>query len=222
MKNIVALVSLAGLSLSANAEITFPVERPVLTVGDTFTFQKHDLGKNSVDWTHTIAITGKSESGYAITVDQIQNPNFNGAPLESLSRDLGWKGTLEGQASDAKWLAFPLTQGKTWKPHAMWKNAIGAVGDEDIDYAVASIEDVTVPAGTFKAVKVRGKGWWKMTGASVQGSVGRPRASMGYETSQMDVWYSPDAKAIVKIEYTKNVPSGVSHQAYELTAFKLQ
>jgi hypothetical protein len=38
---------------------------------------------------------------------------------------------------------------------------------------------------------------------------------------QSDTWYSPEARAFVKMEITKNVPAGVSHYAYELTASKI-
>lgn len=200
-----------------HAEVTFPVKRPVLSAGDTFTFQKKDLTNDSVLGNQIVTITGRSESGYSLTVDK--NLDFNTTPMEELSPDLGWRGKIDGKPSDAKWLDFPLVQGKTWKSHALWKNPIGAIGDEDIDYTVAGVETITVPAGTFEAVKVHGTGWWQMTGMSVQGGVGRPSAKG--QTQMMDVWYSPQAKAIIKIEYSKTVPSGVRHEAYELTASKL-
>ena len=49
---------------------------------------------------------------------------------------------------------------------------------------------------------------------------GRRREANG--AIQSDTWYSPEAKAIVKVETTKDVLAGVSHYAYELTAFKVQ
>jgi hypothetical protein len=211
----VALISFVAPAL---AQMSFPIERPVLGAGDTFTFQRRDLANNTIIGTQTVTIGAGSESGYAVTVDK--NLDFNATPVEEFSLDLGWRGKIDGKPSDAKWLDFPLTAGKAWKSHALWKNPIGAIGDEDIDYTVVGIETITVPAGTLEAVKVHGTGWWQMTGMSVQGGVGRPSAKG--QTQMMDVWYSPQMKAIIKIEYSKNVPSGVRHEAYELTAFTVK
>jgi hypothetical protein len=211
------LLLFALIAFRANAEITFPVERPDLAASGSFTYQSKDLTKDTAGQ-QTITIKGRANNGYSIGVDQALNFD-NGAPLEELSLDLGWRGKINDSPSEIKWLDFPLTAGKTWKSQSMWKNAMGASGPLDVKYTVVAIEDVTVPAGSFKAVKVYGTGWWNVSSFSVQGNVGRPT---GNGQTNVDVWYAPEVKAIAKIEITKNVPSGVSHVVYELTAFKGQ
>jgi len=210
-----ALLALPLIALSAHAaDIAFPVERPTLATGDTFTMQRKDIGKNEVTGTSTITISGRNDSGYTIAVNQA--PDFSANPIEALSPDLGWRGKVNGETSDEEWLQFPLTQGKTWKSHGLWQIATG-YGFDDTTFTVAGIEDVTVPAGTFKAVRMDGKGWWTLSGTP--GGTGRVSAS---GASVITIWYSPEAKAIVRLDINRVVPRGVNHYAFELTTFKVQ
>lgn len=219
MKSFFSL-ALAVFVAPAFAEIAFPLDRPELQVGDTWTYVRVEEPSGAkVGGPEAITIRERNADGYALDVQFTNAPLFS-HPLESVSLDLGWKGTIDGKLSEAKWFDFPLSQGKTWKSHGLWKNPMGAIGDEDLDFTVAGVETVTVPAGTFEAVKIHGTGWWQMTGMSVQGGVGRPTAKG--QTQMMDVWYSPKTKSIIKIEYSKTVPSGIRHESYELTAFKPQ
>jgi hypothetical protein len=44
-----ALFALAGLATVSNAQVTYPVERPTLKVGDSWSYQRTDLWKNEVN-----------------------------------------------------------------------------------------------------------------------------------------------------------------------------
>ena len=137
---------------------------------------------------------------------------------EALTVDLSWIRTINGTKAQATWLNFPLVAGKTWKSHDLWQKAAGAWGHEDLDYTVAGVETITVPAGTFDAVKIEANGWWNADNISVSGPV-RAKANA---SSKISVWYAPKAHAIARIEWDADVPSGRRVIVNELTAYKLQ
>ena len=210
----IAFLVLPLLPLAANAaDATLPVERADIPVGSTFTYQRVDdpgTAKQQVNGEQVVTITGESANGYAATIKQ--PPGYSSAPPESLSLDLSWKRTVDGQPADTRWLSFPLEAGKSWSSAGkdLWVSPQGYHGNDDITYKVVGVEDVTVPAGTFKAVRVHGQGWWNITqGPKVSGQ------------AVIDIWYSPDVRNIVRVEYTHVRTFNTGRWAFELTAYKL-
>ena len=136
-------------------------------------------------------------------------------------------------------LAFPLAPGKSWTVNYVENNPNPRVAREavDISYKVVGWEDLTTPAGAFKALKIEGKGNWvadsparvqtnsvlaKQGAALAQSSqnvVQGPQRAIGriYRV----VWYVPEVKRWVKLRYEILSPTGQvaeSNEA-ELTAF---
>lgn len=90
---------------------------------------------------------------------------------------------------EPRMFSFPLFVGKRW-------DFAYSFGSQDVDrghqrYAVEvlGVETVTVPAGTFKALKLRGVGAWFNLRAGAEGS------------GTFTVWYAPVVKNLVKWGY---------------------
>ena len=83
---------------------------------------------------------------------------------------------------------FPLVAGKTWKASDSWKNRNGNTGWDNITYHVIGSETISVPAGDFEAIKVVGEGWWNNHASKNSGKI------------EIQFWYSPAVKTIVKYE----------------------
>jgi hypothetical protein len=113
-------------------------------------------------------------------------------------------------------LAFPLSLGKSWNVKYVEINPSPRHVREafDIAYKVAGWEDVTTPAGAFKALRIEGKGNWVADiAARVQNNavVAQQGAAMAQSTQSLVqgaqrttgriyhvVWYVPEVKRWVK------------------------
>lgn len=88
------------------------------------------------------------------------------------------------------WFAFPLYPGKTWSDKYNWEllGAAPAKGKAEDHGSVSGWEDVTVPAGTFHALKVV--------------VVSRYYGAGGYnDESTLTYWYAPEVRRFVKFDY---------------------
>lgn len=138
-------------------------------------------------------------------------------------------------------LAFPLALGKSWTVNYVENNPNPRHLREAIDiaYKVVGWEDVTTPAGAFKALKIEGKGNWvadtavrvqtnsvlaqqgAAVGKSSQNVIQGPQRATGriYQV----VWYVPEVKRWVKSrDETLSSAGQVSESSEdELTAFHI-
>jgi hypothetical protein len=138
-------------------------------------------------------------------------------------------------------LAFPLTLGKTWKVTFSELNpSPGRIREEfDIPWRVVGWEDVTTPAGKFKALKIEAKGNWvaDLTQAVRTNSVVAGGQGLAAQSAQNvvqgarrvggrvyhAVWYVPEVKRWVKsVDQTFSSGGDVTeHEESELTAYNL-
>jgi hypothetical protein len=113
-------------------------------------------------------------------------------------------------------LAFPLALGKSWNVNYSENNPNPRhVREEfDVTYKVVGWEDVTTPAGVFKALKIEGKGNWvadspaRIQTNSVMAKQGVAVAQSSQNVVQGPqrvtgriyhvVWYAPEVKRWVK------------------------
>jgi hypothetical protein len=136
-------------------------------------------------------------------------------------------------------LAFPLALGKSWSVNYTENNPSPRYVREttDITYKVAGWEDLTTPAGAFKALRIEGKGNWvadtpeRVQSNSVSAKQGVAMAQSSQNLVQGPqrvggrlyrvVWYVPEVKRWVKLRYETFTSTG--HVDYseedELTAF---
>lgn len=113
-------------------------------------------------------------------------------------------------------LAFPLTLGKSWNVNYTENNPNPRHVREEIDiiYKVVGWEDVTTPAGAFKALKIEGKGNW-VADSPARVQTNSVFAKQGVAVAQSSrnvvqgpqrttgriyrvVWYVPEVKRWVK------------------------
>jgi hypothetical protein len=136
-------------------------------------------------------------------------------------------------------LAFPLALGKSWNVDYVENNPNPRFVRETIDitYKVVGWEDLTTPAGAFKALKIEGKGNWVAdTPARVQtNSVLAKQGAAVAQSSQnvvqgpqratgriyRVVWYVPEVKRWAKLRYENLNSTGQvdNSEEAELTAF---
>ena len=110
---------------------------------------------------------------------------------------------------------FPLNPGKQWDDEYSGASLIRGVGSPVLDffenYKVLGWEDVEVPAGKFKAIKLE-----ITMGHGAKGNVSASNFTNIY-------WYSPDVKHFVKCQYDPNL-RGISADIFnwELSSFKVK
>jgi uncharacterized caspase-like protein len=110
--------------------------------------------------------------------------------------------------------SFPLEPGKTWQGKYRNTRGDGRVFDNDRSVTVEGWEQVTVPAGTFKALKVSSLTYYRRVDA---GGSGGGRIVFNY-------WYAPEVGRPVRIEDVNIGNNGVVHQDFtsELVSYKVQ
>ena len=83
-----------------------------------------------------------------------------------------------------------LRTGESWT-HIPGMPLMNSIVSWDLNGVARGLEDVTVPAGTFRALKVELRAW-----RSAQG-----RRDVAPLTARMSLWYAPEVKRVVLIEY---------------------
>jgi len=192
-----------------------PVGPPPLSVGDRWTTRIVDLWKNEVIETfeHTVAsIDGNSVLLERKTLSHAGHPPGPGTDrADGATWTVLAPGIVEGREVT---LSFPLFIGKTWDYEYKTRDASGDTTLQSRSARVEAWELVTVPAGTFKALKVVVDGRWR---ASIRDAVYTGKVN---ET----LWYAPDAKHWVKHEYTDRGHEGriTEQRRYDLMQVELQ
>lgn len=101
---------------------------------------------------------------------------------------------------------FPLYVGKKWSKMVSGKDADNNPRDYLFTYKVMSFENITVPAGAFRAFKIE-------------------FTQVDYETSsevKIYIWYSPEVKNKVKVQFgSAHGRVKITGQDYELKSFKV-
>jgi hypothetical protein len=181
------------------------------TIGDTWTYRTLDW--NQEKRRNKFVVQGVNED-----VLQIESTPVQTAGTANAATPLNFKATLDkwdffgakitsgGRAN----IRFPLSPGDTWKYEYSIARSQG--GSMVLKYEVSadSWEDVTVPAGTFHALKVVHNGRYTMDGGS--------------STMRETFWYAPNVKNYVKWEHqSRNFAGGAFDDIRrELTEFKVQ
>lgn len=87
---------------------------------------------------------------------------------------------------------FPLTPGKTWKEEVKWQVPdLSLPGKTEVEGKLGNWEDVTVPAGTFHAIR----------GEVTNRVIGREGA---HDQISITYWYAPKVNRFVKYRYESN------------------
>ncbi|PUA20288.1 hypothetical protein [Glaciimonas sp. PCH181] len=240
---IIASICIASGTLHAQS-----VERPVLKEGDKWAYSvrvdenKADIMRSSTrNWEASITRAGLQ------TIILASKPvDSNLPPTEaslnadwSVTRSLNGKNTVTSRPYD-----FPMKPGKTWKLETLENKPDAQAKTQKItlQYTVVGWEDVKVPAGTFKALKIEAEGEWQKEfetrGASANSAVGAATTGATVVIQSHAAftpppvsgriyrafWYSPEIKRDVKLVTEDMTGNGTlsKRTTEELESFSVQ
>lgn len=174
------LLSIA--SVPSWAQLSFPVERPQVVVGERWKYV-------ATDGITKLPVGTREESVTAVTTSTVTvhaNPS-NGPAVDEVydlsgNRLADVRGVIVRQVK----IEFPLEADKTWKSSYKWVNARNRDGEMDMTYRVRGMERISVPAGTFDTVVLDGRGFWTNITTSTTGSATEV------------LWYAPKAKRVIR------------------------
>jgi hypothetical protein len=204
-------------ALAALAQSVPSVEKPDLKVGDRWAYRTIDLWANDETVQYELKVTGTN--GDDIELDRTTTASKVAANIGSTSRRKADRSTwtlADSNVVDGKYvvLAFPLEVGKSWeyKYSFTWRSS--GTNVRKMTAKVEGWEEVQVPAGKFKAMKVVHSGhntWTRNDGKSVSGTV-----------SEI-FWYAPEVRRVVKREYRDTDGGKTQDQVRdELTAYEVK
>jgi hypothetical protein len=219
-------LALATLTLvAAHAFAADTIERPLVKEGDKWIYsiqteelknnmlagftRKHDLSVVRVT-SHNLVLASKPSDSNLPPVENVVNLDW------SVPRNVAGKELILAQP-----YKFPLEVGKTWEHDITEPNPTPAIAllRHTWHHTVIGWEDVTVPAGTFKALKIESEGNWyresnPVAAASRGAIVNVPNATTATVTTQQAytppptggrvyqvLWYVPEIKRHVKLVY---------------------
>jgi hypothetical protein len=196
MMRFATLLFLSVIALpSAFAQTQSPVERPEFVVGDRWVFRYVDLYNNAELNKWELKVTGLHDD--SVRFNSVILANKDAAKVGKSSRTTANRSTLtfgNGLIVEGKEVRFdfPLEVGKTWKyDYKTRRNDGNGFTTYSVDAKVEGWEDVEVPAGKFKALKV--------THASAYST---ETGGQRYNGQLLRTyWYSPEAKREVKYEF---------------------
>jgi hypothetical protein len=195
-KGAAAVAACWGLTLGAGQALAQgaaeAASKPPVKNGDRWVYQRHDLLKDKLIEKAEFAVAAVAGDA----VDLRRTPlGADGKPdaakAETFRFDWG-RGirTSVVESGDYRYFDFPLQPGKQWSyKYRRPSGGGGPSSDFDAKVEVKGWQDVTVPAGKFRSLLVRHAGEFKPTSGAGTGSY------------QMDVWYAPQARRIVKEEF---------------------
>lgn len=206
---------------------TGAVDKPKVQVGDRWVYRKIDLWQNAPVYTvaFEVASVGDNEIRTGWTLTEGSGNLVKGA-TGTYVYDGQWGIASQEPFIESRqkrvfspplgWLRFPLVPGQSWEGKSVHpgRNGTGEV-TEQFKATATGWDTVTVPAGTFKAIKVVGKGHWRYVGGTGATESG---------PNQFTVWYAPEAKRAVRSDYED---SGFASRSYnrertELLEYRVQ
>ena len=191
MNRLLAVLALVSV-MSGHVHGQTQVDKPRLAVGDRWTFKTIDLSKNEDTQSDEYRVTSMSGDNVELTRTTLASATANnvGKSAVATASAANWTfaKVVEGQYMA---FAFPLGAGKTWEYEYKYTPGDGEpTATWSAKAKVEGWEEVRVPAGAFKALKVVHEGRWSRPygGYSISG------------TSIITLWYAPEVKGIVKRE----------------------
>ena len=198
---------LVGLAMASMVSGEVPgqtqVDRPQLVVGDRWTFRAVDLQKSEETQSYEYRVTGISGDDVELTRMTLASTTPTDIGKSSVQKVTAATWTfVNARILEGKYVAFafPLDAGKTWEYEYKYSATDGnPPGTWSVKVKAEGWEEVRVPAGTFKAMKVVHEGRWSRMfgGYSISG------------TSIETFWYVPEVKWFAKREYYVRRSGGI-------------
>lgn len=194
------------------------VAGPGVKVGDTWIYNKLRGRDGSLE--HVSLNVVRSVGAAGILMD---SSNLDGSQVYKVRRTAafnlvditGEDGSVQGARPFYPNFSFPLKVGKTWRQPVEFTivNRPGDYVRADLEARVVGWESVTVPAGTFLALKIEMGGWYR----------GRMIDNWPLDGHIEDTaWYSPEVRNVVRYEYKDTAGVSVfNHEVQELMRYWL-
>jgi hypothetical protein len=212
MKKIILLGWLIGflpMMVFAHEEI----EAPVWNVGDKWAFGQGGVMEviKADDQYYLVNFSGGIFPHEASGVAIIEKPTLN------ITHVMNGNSLKKYRDTRKNILNFPLTLGKEWEDQYR-QYEMGSLVKYNETFRVLWWDEVTVPAGKFKAVIIENK-IEPVECSSMQGCFPRPESKAFF-------WYSPEAKNIVKCLFEKGYYEGFgdagARKNWELVSYELK
>lgn len=217
------------------------VGAPRIMANDTWTYQ--DTVEDKAGWHQTRDETTVVRDGPSAIVVSTKQAGSTMPPREQLT-GLDWSRSRSVNGHETtvnRPLSFPMSIGKTWTVDYSEDHPNRQHSNEHFKsvYKVVGWEDVTVPAGTFHALKIEADGNWTAVTAPAVSAVAGSRVDAQGATTVMQTgrsiattaagrtykafWYVPAVKKWVKSVEEYYDSNGVRYQRFtgELQAFQV-
>ena len=169
-----------------------PIHSPALSVGDEFVIEHKNVTFPNLSYAAERKVVSLDGNRMQVTAR-----NINSKYVKRLEYDRQWN--LIAERTDGgggfdydppiKYYDFPLYPGKCWSGSSTERNVkTGQIREHSIVAEVGGWETITVPAGTFRTIKVMIRNQVK--------DLGTGEVTSGTDTS----WYAPAAKRSVRCE----------------------
>jgi hypothetical protein len=182
----VYLVALS--SASAAAEIA---EQPTWGLGDSWTYSRTlyatAASRSTERSEYTMVVSAKKQDFYTLSYSSLDsNGKSTEAPTywSTATNFINWRGD-GGKRQEYAWYRWPLEQGQTWE--YLWLQP--GMGETAWKAKVRGWETITVPAGTFRAIRI-----------DLENSCYYQGVDGGVCRQEDIVWYSPMVRAKVRLE----------------------
>ena len=215
MRTLVALLVCLLAAASASAQDgARRIESPGVRVGDTWVFNKIDGWHGALEEVSVNVVRRVDPSG--ILMESISP---DGSSVAKIARSAAFNlmrvdGPGYTQTAEPFYpnYSFPLYAGKTWSGKVVLSNTKrpGIEVSAELQGKAVGWEMVTVPAGTFLALKLSMKGTYRGTG---------PDGSWS-GTIEDTLWYAAEVRNAVRYEYVDFLDrSRYNHEVHELVRF---
>jgi hypothetical protein len=183
------------------------IQAPVWKAGEKWTF-RYDTGG---DW--SIEIIGEEKGLYVDATTRIKGrmPGtytryYDKNSLNCVSIIKDGKENVYERDSLNKYFDFYLYVGKTWSYSYEMISPSNQTFRVVSELSAVQYEEIEVPAGKFKTIKVKNKLF--ITGGTSSGI--------------LNYWWSPDAKTVVRVEYEPSKIWNPEYSKFELISFYLK
>ncbi len=204
------VVAVTAMSFSILAAAQTKQEAVPVKVGDTWSYSVKNVlepAKSQNLQTTAVEVNGNRWTGKVVG-SLTGESSFERSQDWQVYKTVSPSSTREFKPS-AQEFGFPLEAGKTFKSEGSFTNASGFVVVQRYEGKVIGTEKITVGADTLEAWIIESNGWW----------------NSGNQSGRLStkVWYSPQARAMVKVEFKRANAKGQPDEntLTEMTAFKL-
>ena len=194
------------------ADETAPVPKPDVKVGDSWTYRVTTYASNVPQAQRAETRVTFASADVIVTVDR-----WDGGQERDSQFTAEWNAVSLGSGAvydrPNRQYKFPLTVGESF-PYSHETSFRGSPARSKSEGTVKVVgwEDVVVPAGRFRALKIEARGAYQRLDIRQ----GAPQRT--------DIWYAPAVKRLVKLVYEDGPPGRdpENKRMLELTDFKLQ